>query len=68
MKDNDLLYVARCIFVLSCVRLRKNQIELKIMARKISRNWEKEETKRLIELYEARSDLWNPSRPNYQNR
>lgn len=36
--------------------------------RKINRQWEKAEIKILIEEYEARSDLWDPQRPNYMNR
>lgn len=36
--------------------------------RKVMRSWEKDEVKRLIEEYEARADLWDPSRQNYHNR
>lgn len=36
--------------------------------RKVSRAWTKEEIKTLIELYEDKPDLWDPSRQNYMNR
>lgn len=36
--------------------------------RKINRQWEKDEVKALIESFEARPDLWDPSRANYSNR
>lgn len=36
--------------------------------RKINRSLAKTEVKTLIEEYEARPDLWDPSRPNYLNR
>lgn len=34
----------------------------------MKRTWSKIETIRLIESYEARPDLWNPSRPKYHDR
>lgn len=36
--------------------------------RKVVRSWEKSEIKRLIQIYEDKPDLWDPSRENYQNR
>ncbi|XP_031637792.1 uncharacterized protein LOC116350192 [Contarinia nasturtii] len=36
--------------------------------RKVSRTWNREEIRKLIELYEMRVDLWNPSSQNYMNR
>lgn len=36
--------------------------------RQVKKKWTKCETKRLIELYEAQPDLWDPSRANYINR
>lgn len=36
--------------------------------RKITKSWEKNEIKRLIEAVEARPDIWDSSRPNYSNR
>ncbi|XP_031637850.1 uncharacterized protein LOC116350247 [Contarinia nasturtii] len=36
--------------------------------RKVNRQWQKSEVRTLIEQLEAQPDLWDPSRPNYQNR
>lgn len=36
--------------------------------RKVNRQWEKNEVKRLIEEFEGNPDLWDPSRANYCNR
>lgn len=36
--------------------------------RTLAKNWPKNEVIRLIELYEARPDLWDPSRPKYVDR
>lgn len=36
--------------------------------RKINRQWSKIEVKSLINEFEARPDLWDPSRANYSNR
>lgn len=36
--------------------------------RKINRQWSKIEIKNLIEEFESRRDLWDPSRGNYSNR
>lgn len=36
--------------------------------RKVNKQWTKEETKILIEEYESRPDLWDPSRSDYSNR
>lgn len=36
--------------------------------RKVNKQWTRDEIKLLIEEYEARPDLWDPSRSNYINR
>lgn len=36
--------------------------------RKINKQWTKDEITILIEMFEARPDLWDPSRSNYSNR
>lgn len=36
--------------------------------RKISKQWERNEIKKLIEAVEARPDIWDSSRSNYSNR
>lgn len=47
---------------------KENENDKKNKSRKIQRKWSTAEIKKLIELYEERQDLWDPSRPNYQNR
>lgn len=36
--------------------------------RKVNREWRKDEIKSMIQEYEDRPDLWDPSRSNYANR
>lgn len=46
----------------------KNKNQNKTTNRKIQKKWTAAEVNRLIELFEQRPDLWNPSRENYSNR
>lgn len=36
--------------------------------RKVNRQWDKNEIKKLIEELESRPELWDPSSSNYPNR
>lgn len=61
-------YVRYCVIEMDKENEKQKQKENKSDNRKIQREWSIPGTKRLIELYEARQDLWNPLQPNYQNR
>lgn len=37
-------------------------------SRKVTKKWTDNEVQKLIELYEFRPDLWDPSRPKYMDR
>lgn len=57
------LNIFHIVFVIWCAKSY-----FKMDKRKTNRQWQKDEVKKLIEELEARPDLWDPSRPNYQNR